>query len=837
MQGMLRALSQVVLVLSCFSYCTAPARVWAQAANARPNNLVQLPSRQAPQVQGKKIAVVVDGPAEIYQASTAQLAKEIDALLKGRYGDWEMPKRPNFVADFTAKGAWQQLQKALNDPQVGLVIGMGMDVARAVGAKNSFSKPVFLPFAVPELQRLPKKGETSGRHNLAYLSGVVDIKRELAAFVDLTGIKDVGLLLDAHYFDKKGRVQKSLQRLVGKAARLRAIPAPGSAREILERIPKGTKAVYLGPLLKMPSREFPGLIRALNERKIATYASQGRVLVEKGALMTIVPDDDMQRRLRKLALYVDSALGGEEPGTFSTDYSSRTVLLLNQETAKKVGVHPTYAQLSDAEMVAETPTPGAKERLGLDQAVAMALKSNLELGATRIEAEIADAVTREATAALYPTAQLRASYSQVVPESSAMLSSARTASWGGSINIPLYTQMAWANRKSKITAQKATDKQIHTKALDIVAQTATAYINVLRAKNAEAINRQNLARIRRNLDMARVRVELGAAGRQEVFRWEIEISEGKANVIRSEAVRQQSGIQLNRLINRPLETPVAIDSPGADHLGLVVDSRVQPFVKDPFSFGVFREFMAQEAIANAPEIQQLDASLSSVQQLRTGQKRELWIPNLFATISVNHNFYMGGAPKAFSILSGGGQAGKGAQPGAAPAGQAPAPALEFPKTPIWNVGVNLAWTAFDYRRNMRIRQTDGRISQMQRQRAMLVQSIEQRVRSSMHQAGASGEVVALRNQAAKAARENFELVADAYAKGSVGIITLVDAQNQALQTELAAANALYDWLIDFVAAQRASGTFFFLESERDQGNYIARLRDFFAAHKGYSAAK
>lgn len=818
---MLRSICAFGLVL-LLGLLGLPASLWAQAAlpNPAPSSAKD-PAQASNTAEGTKIAVVVDGPSDIYERATQQLAKEINTLLKGRYAKWEAPDKPNFVGDYSAKGARQQLKKALADPEVGLVIGMGMDVGRAVAAMSSFEKPVLLPFAVPEFQKLPRKNKTSGKRNLAYLSGVVDIKRELEAFVEITKIRDVAFLLDAHYVDPSNRVQADLQRLVGKAARVKTIAAGANLAQTLARIPPDTKAIYIGPLLRLPSSQYPALVEALNQRNIATYASEGRAWLEMGALMTIVPDDDMQRRLRRLALYVDSSIEGEDLAQFSTDYSSRSTLILNTQTAQKIGIHPTFAQLSDAEIVGETGRRASGPALELKAAVLQALKVNLELNATRVDAEIAKEETQEAVAALYPTAQLQASYTQVIPESKALMSFARTASWGGSINIPIYSVMAWANRRSKETAQRATDRGIYAKALDVVAQTATAYINVLRAKNAEAINRQNLIRIRRNLEMAKVRVELGAAGRQELFRWQIEISDGKANVIRSEAVRNQSNIQLNRLINRPLETPVAIDNPGDDHLGLVVDPRVQPYVQDPFSFRIFREFMVRESIANAPEIQQLDETLASLSKMRKGQERELWIPNVFANISVNHNFYMDGAPAAFRM------------PQAAPGQMAP-PAIKFPNTPIWNVGLNVAWTAFDYRRNARIKQSDSRMLKLQRQRSSIAQSIEQRVRSAMHQAGASGSVLQLRTQAAAAAQENFELVTDAYQKGTVGIITLVDAQNQALQTELAAANALYDWLIDFVEVQRASGVFSFMETERDHSSFVTRLRKFHDAQRGHS---
>jgi outer membrane protein TolC len=97
------------------------------------------------------------------------------------------------------------------------------------------------------------------------------------------------------------------------------------------------------------------------------------------------------------------------------------------------------------------------------------------------------------------------------------------------------------------------------------------------------------------------------------------------------------------------------------------------------------------------------------------------------------------------------------------------------------------------------------------------------VRSALHRAGASGAAVRLREDAARAAQENLGLVTDGYRQGNVNTITLLDAQNQALLTELAAANAQYDFLIDLVDAQRAAGHFPFLAPPAVQDAFFRRL--------------
>ncbi|MEM9865662.1 MAG: hypothetical protein AAF938_28905, partial [Myxococcota bacterium] len=82
--------------------------------------------------------------------------------------------------------------------------------------------------------------------------------------------------------------------------------------------------------------------------------------------------------------------------------------------------------------------------------------------------------------------------------------------------------------------------------------------------------------------------------------------------------------------------------------------------------------------------------------------------------------------------------------------------------------------------------------------------------------------------AATAAGENLDLVRDAYRRGTVTIITLIDAQNQALLSNLSANNAVYDFMVDFLAVERASASFGFRMSEDERNDFVTRLERFAA---------
>jgi outer membrane protein TolC len=90
----------------------------------------------------------------------------------------------------------------------------------------------------------------------------------------------------------------------------------------------------------------------------------------------------------------------------------------------------------------------------------------------------------------------------------------------------------------------------------------------------------------------------------------------------------------------------------------------------------------------------------------------------------------------------------------------------------------------------------------------------------MHVAQAAYARIELTLAAAVASRKNFDLVADAYARGTVSVIDLLDAQDASLSANAASADSLYNFLITIMSVQRAVGQFDFL-LPADERNAIA----------------
>ena len=136
------------------------------------------------------------------------------------------------------------------------------------------------------------------------------------------------------------------------------------------------------------------------------------------------------------------------------------------------------------------------------------------------------------------------------------------------------------------------------------------------------------------------------------------------------------------------------------------------------------------------------------------------------------------------------------------------------------------------RRFLERSQSYEEVTQLEVQQSAVGERVEQRIRTALHFAGSSYAGIGLAREGAYAARNNLELVGDAYAQGLVSIIDLIDAQNASLVADLGAATAVYDFLVDWVEAERAVGRFSLFMTAAERDDFFDRLEAFVAASGG-----
>ncbi|MBW2392609.1 MAG: TolC family protein [Deltaproteobacteria bacterium] len=448
-----------------------------------------------------------------------------------------------------------------------------------------------------------------------------------------------------------------------------------------------------------------------------------------------------------------------------------------------------------------------ERRLSLESAVREAIAANLDLAAQNRNVAAGEQVVYEARSFLLPRIDLDAQ-GAVIDDDRAEQSRGLTPerSFTGSVTATqlLYDEDSWSNYSVEKKLQTSREEQRDTVELDIIRNSAVAYLDVLRAKTLERVEKDNLRLTRANLERALVRVSIGIANRSEEFRWQSEIATNRANVLFTQARTRQTENRLNRLLNRPLEEQFAtIETDLRDPLLIVSDPRLFPYVDNPRNYRIYRDFVAEEGLEIAPELLGFDAAIAAQERILVNAKRAFWLPSFTAQGTVSELLAESGEGKRSSSQS------------------------NLDDTD-WSVGVFATFPLVEGGGKFAtIKRAREELSRLRLERQATGERIDQRVRSALHQTSASFPNIGLSRSAAEASRKNLELVTDQYVRGLVSIVDLLDAQNSALRTDQDAENAVYNFLIDWMDVERAAGRFDFLMTQGEREEWFQRLQEFF----------
>ena len=228
--------------------------------------------------------------------------------------------------------------------------------------------------------------------------------------------------------------------------------------------------------------------------------------------------------------------------------------------------------------------------------------------------------------------------------------------------------------------------------------------------------------------------------------------------------------------------------------------------------------MANEAILNSPEIRSIDNQISGREELLKGETRQLGIPDIAVIGGFTHVPYAGGA---------------GAE--APPATEASTSQAARPSPGTWALPPR-SRSSTERRTTRAFAEPFARSTASTPTAPSSPSGSNKTCAAALHQAGFSYANINLTRDAAEASARNLELVTDLYQRGAADIIQLVDAQNQALGAALAAANALYDFLIDALRVQRAAGSFSLEGYQEERDDFVQRLDAFAAERNGRPAA-
>lgn len=756
------------------------------------------------------VAVVADGPSSLNDRVFALFEREILALTGGEF-EVRFPAAKRAAADWTGPGVRAALDAALADPEVDLVLTLGILGSHAAGHTDHLTKPVVAPFVIDaQLQQFPE----GGRKNLAFLSGRLDFGREVQVFREVVRYEHLVCLGNRHFLEAVPQLAVGVGAvLAAQQTKVDLVMVGDDLDAALRSIPKGADAVYVAPMLHLSDADFDRLVAFLRARRLPSFSVMGRGEVERGLLVGLRPADDIPRIARRVALTIQQILLGEPAEKQPTAFDTREQLVINMATARAIGAWPSWRVLTEAELL-HTMHSETDRRLTLTGTVREALNVSADLAVADADVDAGRYDIPRARARLLPSLDAGAQ-GLMIDEDRAAASLGSQPQYTGTVKASV-TQLLWADRAwADVTAQEhlqsARESARLAVRLDVALEAAVAYLSVLQATTFERIQRDNLKVTRANLDAARIRERIGSGTASEVHRWEAQIATDTQAVIDASTRRRLAHITVNRILRHPLEEAFVAEEARLDDPEMVSSQGIVfRLLDNPHTFSLFRGFMVEEGLRNAPELAQLDAAIAAATRRGVAAERALWSPDIALSGEASYRFYEGG------------EGTEGLQIDVPMGVQSP----DIPESDALNWFVGLSATLPLYAGGARyaeIRQADAEVTKLKRQRRALAEAIEQRVRSAVHTSGSSFPNIRLSGEAADAARKNFGLVRDAYARGATNITVLLDAQNASRTADQLAANAVYRFQTDLMQVHRAVGAFYFLMTPGERAQWTQRF--------------
>ena len=323
----------------------------------------------------------------------------------------------------------------------------------------------------------------------------------------------------------------------------------------------------------------------------------------------------------------------------------------------------------------------------------------------------------------------------------------------------------WAAKDVAKYSAAAFKEVLETQKLDISQLVKTQYFTLLLSKRLVQVNLAALDRAEVNLRSAQGFFQVGTQPKSFVTRAEVDVANGRVNVIRA-----QNAVNLAR---------VALNTA----MGIAVNAPTE--VKDLLSYSQFpinRDDLIAEALRNRPEYRQVKALADSADASVRQTFRDFF-PNLFGSGTYGVTGVTGGP--AFNARTTSGFVDYGNE---------------------WNVGLTLNWTIFDGGNKIaRYKEAKAAVEASQARVRDTELQVWQNVEQSYLNLGEAEERIGAAQKAVESAEENYQLARGRFDAGVANIIELTDAQLALTQAQSDQAQALSDYRIGIARLERALG--------------------------------
>lgn len=800
---------KIVMVLITLLFVLSSSAGFAQSELIELTTAEQIRFTQPePQIKGPiNIGILFDGKDSRAAAFIASLRSELNALLGTAYNI-------NVNDSHILNGQWSfstiedNYDKLVSNPEIRIIVGAGAITGAVISKKKKYKKPVIsIGIVDPIIQGLSTvTGNTSGIHNLTYIMGNKSVIKDLETFHQVYPYNKLGFIYYAALNKTMTREGwGKINRLMRKTeSQFIKIPVNKKIDEVFEYLDK-VDAVYISYLGKFEGDDKRHLIEKLIQWKVPSF---GYSLddTRAGVLAAMAPDVIIKKITRRVSLNIEAILAGQNPADFKVLTEFDNNLTINMKTAAQIGFSPKFTILSQAELIDEYYSDTERTVNLPDVMKEAALKSlDIEVSKTYVDTAKHDIARAETDYRPYFSAGLNG---VVIDEKRAEKSNGTQAELTTAANVSasqlIYSDQVLGNITSKEYLYEASLLDHKNTVLDVIFTATEAYFKILKAETTRKIQKDNIDLIKKNLNIAEQREVSGYSGRSDVLRWQSQLVTASTEFLAAKQEVILAKNELNRILNRRQDEFFHIKdtSLNDDIFSIYSANTIEKYINNQKTLDIFTLFFIRQCIDNAYAIKELNEIKASLERSVVSLKRKRYLPSVSFSASQEHVFSRSGAGADI--------------PGADPA-----------DTP-WTAGIYLSLPFYEGGSvSVDIKKLKLEIARIDKQKLILSQQTERAARAALSDVMVKMINLESSKQAAAYAKQSLELVQDSYAKGTVSVVELADAQNNALNKELSAINSIYEYLMSLFVMERVYGRYSLLMPLDSDERITRRFKDYY----------
>jgi outer membrane protein TolC/ABC-type uncharacterized transport system substrate-binding protein len=741
------------------------------------------------------IAVVRDGPTSDLEI-TELIKPELLHLLGDDYS-FNFVESSDFNAQWDPNKFRSVVKNALNDETVDIILGVGAMVTQEAASDDLvLTKPfVSTTLLTGDVPPLPFSTEDySLKENLILVILPTASDKDFEIFNKL-------IQFDTLHFgvpiEELNYLRNMLSKIdtYSKEIGIAIIPVPISKdlKKTIAAIPVKSQAFYYLRTPRLSVAERRELIDSLISRKIPVFSGLGLEDIELGVFATNKPNMN-QEVARRSAINLFRLIRGAKTVDLPVFLVSDFKLIINGKSAAKIGYYPDYDTRVSATILYREYLEGEVSEINLRVALNLAAEGNASLSISSSEVQTSLQESNVARGFMFPQLGLSAEYSHIGWNQFNTLVPENFAQFGVGISQMVFDDEVISNFSSAGSQYEAAEFRYESDKLDIYLQAAQSYLNYVQSRLFHQIELDNLRLTENNLEIAKMRVDVGQAGKDEVYRWTTELANRKGAVLIAENLIETSRIALNQVLGLNQDVnwmPEEIDVE-PDEFYFLKGSFDEIFINH-FNLQMFREASIKYSLDNSPELQFLYKSIEA-QEIQIGrEKRSFFIPKFYADFNYGNNFWQN--PDVPALDNSGFVFGLTA------------------RLPIFE-GTSKIY---------RIQQKESVRNELTNTVTLTEQLIEQRTRTTIRNLESSFPNISLSKTASENAKLYLGVVREKYANGIASITNLLEAQNSSFVANQNAISAVYIFLQDLAEYQRAISFFKETKTQEEIDEFINKF--------------